>query len=164
MDKEYFNYKIEYWKNEFFRSSDKANYHSDNFCKMEIELATLVIGLVSFGIFYDKNIFLNIKFEIFLIYLFSFSSLAFGLINYHIKNKFWSETTDKVQKINQEYLNFLRLKNDDTKPEDYKCLFEKERLLLEEKKSSKKWPWIIQTILMAINILLLIVISAQLIL
>ena len=164
MDKEYFYYKIDYWKNEFFRSSDKVNLHSDNFCKMEIEMASLIIGLVSFGIYFDKSIFLNIKFGVFFVYLFSFLSLVFGLINFHIKNKFWSDTTDKVQKINKKYLEFLKIQNNDTKPENYKCLFEKEKLILEEKKSSSRWPWIWQSIFLAISILILIIVSIKIIL
>jgi cellulose synthase/poly-beta-1,6-N-acetylglucosamine synthase-like glycosyltransferase len=159
MEKEYFDYKKDYWKNEFFRSSDKANFHSDNFCKMEIEITLLVIGLVSFGIYFDKNIFLNIKLGIFFICFFAFLSLVFGLINFHIKNKFWSDTTDKVQKINKEYLEFLKTENNNAKPEEYKCLFEKEKLILEEKKSSSRWPWVWQSIFLSISILTLIIVS-----
>jgi len=164
MNKEYFDYKIHYWKNEFFRSSDKANFHSDNFCKMEVEMVSLIIGLVTLGIFFNEDIFINIKLGIFFIYLFSFVSLVFGLINFHVKNKFWSEATDKIQKINKEYLEFLKNKNDSTKPEDYKCLFEKEKLILEEKKSSSKWPWICQSIFLALSILILIIVSIKIIL
>ncbi|MCK5320926.1 hypothetical protein KAJ61_06090 [Candidatus Parcubacteria bacterium] len=164
MEKEYFDYKKDYWKSEFFRSSDKVNFHSDNFCKMEIEMTSLIIGLVSFGIYFDKTIFLNIKLGIFFVYFFAFLSLAFGLINFHIKNKFWLDTTDKVQKINKKYLEFLKIRNNDTKPEDYKYLFEKEKLILDEKKSSNKWPWVCQSIFLAISILVLIIVSIKIIL
>ncbi|MFH0833975.1 MAG: hypothetical protein V2A63_01120 [Patescibacteria group bacterium] len=163
MKKEYFDHKKEYWKDEFFRSSDKANFHSDNFCKMEVEIASLIIGLVSFGIYVDKTIFPNIKFEIFFIYLFAFLSLIFGLINFHIKNKFWSESTDKVQKICKEYMILLKNRDDNTKDEEYKCLFEKEKLILEEKKSSSSWAWIFQSIFLSLSILALIIVSIKII-
>lgn len=160
MEKEYFDYKKDYWKDEFFRSSDKSNFHSDNFCKMEIEMASLVIGLLSFGIYFDKTIFLNIKLGIFSIYLFAFLSLIFGLINFYIKNKFWSDNTEKIQKINKEYLAFLKIKNNETKPEEYNCLFGKEKLIIEEKKSSSSWPWLLQSIFLSLSILVLIIISS----
>lgn len=164
MNKEYFDYKLNYWKDEFFRSSDKANFQSENFCKIEFEIASLIIGLVSFGILFDNTIFSNIKLGILFVFLFSFLSLVFGLLNYHIKNKFWSEDTDKIQKINKEYLNFLKTRNKDTKEENYKCLFDKTKLLIEEKKSSKQWPWICQSIFLSLGILALIIVSIKIIL
>ncbi len=160
MEKEYFEYKKEYWKEELFRSSDKANFHSHNFCNTQANLASIVIGFLSFSIYFDVGVFSDTKILIFLTYMSAFLSLAFGLFNFGLKRRFWSDSTDKIQKINGEYLKFLKTKKDDTKQEDYRCLFEKEKLILGEKKvSSNSWAWISQSIFLAVSFLLFILVS-----
>lgn len=151
----YFKEKFKQTQKDFEYSSHRTRLMADNFCKIEIQITSLLASFISFVIFCDnfQNISQNIKWILFFALLFFIISLFFGLFNTHFKGSFWEDTTDKKYVILKEFYKQLREEN-----YSMECI-EKiyDSLIVSDKVHSPQWPWIIQTMFLSLGSLLLLI-------
>lgn len=151
----YFKEKFKQTQKDFEYSSNRTVLMSDNFCKIEIQITSLLASFISFVIFCDsfQNIPQNIKWILFFSLLFLIISLFFGLFNTHFKGAFWENITDKKYIILKEFYKQLEEEN-----YSMNCIQRiYDSLIISDKAYSPRWPWIIQTICLSLGSLLLLI-------
>lgn len=150
----YFKEKFKQTQKDFAYSAHRTRLMVDNFCKIEIQITSLLASFISFIIFCDnfQKISQNIKWILFSSLLFFIVSLFFGLFNTHFKGVFWEKITDKKHIILKEFYKEIENKN-----YSIGCINKiYDSLMASDKDYSPRWPWIVQTICLLVGSLLLL--------
>ncbi|MFA5368818.1 MAG: hypothetical protein WC303_02285, partial [Candidatus Paceibacterota bacterium] len=111
-DKDYFLSNFEMEKICSTNYENKANELAENFSKLEVKIASLLLPFLTYGFFSLSKEMINViggnKWILFVAWILMILSLVFGLINSHTKQSFWIEATKKSNSLISFYLKQIK--------------------------------------------------------
>lgn len=144
--------KRDTWLNMFYYGNKRQNENADYFTKLEIEIASIFLAL-SVSLFNDNiaNAFLYVKYLFIFGIIFLVLSLFFGLLNFHVKSKFWDRETGLYNLCIFEWTEVLRdkISEEHAQSSCNKITQGKNQI------SSPSWPWVLQTLFLLLGVALI---------
>ncbi len=152
---------------------ERANEASIEFIKLEVQLATLLLGLtgVFWNVYASKSLpsglgnFEKISFTI--VFFFLIGSLALGLLYLKIVERYWDRVThtkaiqfNKWQEVIREKISFADAKIKFGEAIAYQSGTKLDKGLMVY---TPDWPWILQTILLAVSLAIIFCLAVKLI-